>query len=113
MYDAALEVESNIFASQKLKVKVDRKKQYSDPSISKTKLEKMAKMLDILTAEMSKLKDRGKQPVIGKGPNDFAPINLNLFPYRRNNPPAQILQRDRNPAKDQRVRAPFQNVVLE
>ena len=49
----------------------------------------------------------------GKGPNDFPPRNPNFFPYRRNNPPAQILQRDRNQAEDQRIRAPFQNAVLE
>ena len=73
----------------------------------------MAKMLDNLTTEMSRLKDRGKIPVRGKGPNDFAPRNPNFVPYRRNNPPAQILQRDRNQAEDQRIRAPFQNVVLE
>ena len=35
------------------------------------------------------------------------------MPYRRNNPPAQILQRDRNQAKDQRIKAPLQNDVLE
>ena len=48
----------------------------------------------------------------GKGTNDFSPRNPNFVPYRRNNPPTQILQRDRNQAKDQRIRAPFQNVVL-
>ena len=49
----------------------------------------------------------------GKGPNDFVPRNPNFVPYRRNNPPSQILQRDRNPAEYQIIRAPFQNVVLE
>ena len=49
----------------------------------------------------------------GKGPNHFAPRNPNFVPYRRNNPPAQILQRDMNQAEDQRIRAPFQNFVLE
>ena len=49
----------------------------------------------------------------GKGPNDFAPRKPNFFPYKRNNPPAQILQRDRNQVEDQRIRTPFQNVVLE
>ena len=76
MQDAALEVESNIVASQKLKGKMDRKKQYSDPSSPsslETKMQKMAKMLDSLTAEMSKLKDRGQLPVRGKGPDDLLP----------------------------------------
>ena len=94
---------------------MDRKKQSLDPlgdSSSESKMEKMAKMLDSLTAEMSRLKYRGKIPVRGKGPNDFAPKKPNFIPYKRNNPPSQILQRDRNPAEDQRIRSPFQNVVL-
>ena len=49
----------------------------------------------------------------GKGPNDFAPRNPNFVPYRRNNPPTQILERDRNQAEDQIIKAPFQNAVLE
>ena len=116
MQDASLEVESNIVASQKIKEKVDRRKQSSDPlgpSSSENKMEKMSKMLDSLSTEMSKLKDRGQLPVRGKGSNEFAPINPNIFLYRRNNPQAQILQRDRNPAEEQTNRAPFRNVVLE
>ena len=49
----------------------------------------------------------------GKGPNDFAPRKPNFVPYRRNNPPPQILQRDRNQAEDQRIGAPFHNAILE
>ena len=70
---------------------MERKKQPSDPlgdSSLENKIEKMVKMLDSLTADMSRLKDRGKIPVRGKGPNDFSPINPNFVPYRRNNPPA-------------------------
>ena len=70
-------------------------------------------MLDSLTAEMSRMKERGQIPMRGKGPNDFTPRNPIFVPYRRNNPPAQILQRDRNQDEDQIIRAPFQNVVLE
>ena len=58
MQDDSLEVESNIIASQKVKGKIDRK-QPSDPlgaSSSENKMEKMAKMLDSLTTEMSILK---------------------------------------------------------
>ena len=91
---------------------MDIKKQSTDPASLETKMEKMAKMLDNLIVEMSKLKDRGQLPVRGKGPNEFAPRNPNIFPYRRNNPQVQILQRDRNPTEEQRIRAPFQNVVL-
>ena len=60
MQDASLEVESNIVKYQKVKGKMDRKKQPSVPlgdSSSKNKMEKMAKMLGSLTVEMSRLKD--------------------------------------------------------
>ena len=53
MQDASLEVESNIVASQKVKGKIDRKKQPTDPlraSSSENKIDKMAKLLDNLTA---------------------------------------------------------------
>ena len=73
----------------------------------------MTKLLDNLTAEISKLKDQGHLPVRGKGPNDFAPWNPNFVPYRRGDPPVQIHERERNQGEDQRIRAPFQNVVLE
>jgi hypothetical protein len=76
-------------------------------------MEKMAKMLDNLTSEMSKLKVQNQQPARTKEPNAFAPRNPNAFPYRRNNPQVQILQRDRNAADDQRIRPPFQNAMLD
>jgi hypothetical protein len=43
----------------------------------------------------------------------FAPRNPNAFPYRRNNPQTQILQRDRNSNEDQRIKVPLQNVVMD
>jgi hypothetical protein len=114
MQDATLEVESNIMASQKLKGKFERKKSSADPpSSSNTKMEKMAKMLDSLTSEMSKLKIQSQQSVRSKEPNAYAPRNPNAFPYRRNNQRVQILQRNKNAADDQRIRAPFQNAMLE
>jgi hypothetical protein len=86
MQDAALEVESNIMESQKLKEKVERNKfSVEPPSSSNTKMENMAKMLDNLTSEMSKLKIQSQQPARIKEPNDFVPRNPNAFPYRRNN----------------------------
>ena len=60
MQDVALKFESNIVASQKIKGKMDRKKQSSNPlgpSSSDNIMEKMTKILDSLIAEMSKLKD--------------------------------------------------------
>ena len=103
MQDATLEVESNIVASQKVKGKIDRKKQPTHPigvSSSEKNIDKMTKLLDNLTAEISKLKDQGKIPVRGKGPSDFAPQNPNLVPYRRRNPQVQILRREGNQGED-------------
>ena len=73
----------------------------------------MTKILDNLTAEMSKLKDQGNLPTRGKGPSDFAPWNPNFVPYRRGNLHIHILKRERNQGEDQRIRAAFQNDVLE
>ena len=80
---------------------------------SKNKIDKMTKLLDNLTAEMSKLKDQGQIPMRGKGPSDFVPQNPNFVPYKRGNPLVQILKRETNQGEDQRIRTPFQNVVLE
>jgi hypothetical protein len=114
MQDAALEVESNITTSQKLKGRAEKKKSVVEPSSSSSsQMEKMAKMLDSLTSEMSKLKVQNQQPARAKKPNTFAPRNPNAFPYRRNNPQVQILQRDKNLVDDHRVRPPFQNAVLD
>ena len=114
MQNVALEVESNIMASQKLKGKFERKQSSVDPpSSSNTKMENMAKMLDNLTSEMSKLKIQSYQPARIKEPNAYAPKNPNAFPYGRNNQQVQILQREKNATDDQRIRAPFQNEVLE
>jgi hypothetical protein len=57
MQDAALEVESNITTSQQLKGRAEKKKSaVESSSSSNSKMEKMAKLLDSLTSEMSKLK---------------------------------------------------------
>jgi ribonuclease HI len=115
MQDAALEVESNITASQKLKGRAEKKKSVveSSSSSSNSQMEKMAKMLDSLTSEMSKLKVQNQPPAKAKESNTFAPRNPNAFPYRRNNPQTQILQRDRNSNEDQRIKVPLQNVVMD
>jgi ribonuclease HI len=115
MQDAALEVESNITASQKLKGRAEKKKPAveSSSSSSNSQMEKMAKMLDTLTSEMSKLKVQNQTPIRTKEPGNLAPRNPNTFQYRRNNPQTQILQRDRNSNEDQRIRVPLQNVVMD
>jgi ribonuclease HI len=62
---------------------------------------------------MSKMKVQNQTPIRAKEPTNLAPRNPNNFPYRRNNPPTQILQRDRNSNDDQRIRAPLQNVLMD
>lgn len=61
MQDAALEVESNIMAAEKLKSHADRRRQRgeassSSASSSKPKLDKMTKMIESLAVEISKMK---------------------------------------------------------
>ena len=115
MQDAALEVESNITASQKLKGRAERKKPAAESSSSSSniQMEKMAKMIDTLTSEMSKLKFQNQTPAKAKEPSNPAPRNPNALPFRRNNPQTQILQRGRNSNEDQRIRVPLQNVVMD
>jgi hypothetical protein len=101
-----------------LKGNTDRRKPRDEASSSSNanpKLDKMAKMLESLTSEISKLKIENKQPVKGRGTYDYAGRNPNQNPnnFRRNNQPMQILQRERNPTEDQRIKAPLQNVVMD
>ena len=115
MQDAALEVESNIMAAEKLKTHADRRRQRGEASSSSTsssepKLDKMTKMIESLATEISKLKveqSSGKARL----PNTFAPRNPN--PFRRANEQLQIIQRGKEANEDQKVKAPFQNVVME
>ena len=115
MQDAALEVESNIMAPEKLKSHADRRRQrgedsYPSASSSDTKLDKMTRMIESLAAKISKLE---AEPNSGKArlPNTFAPRNSN--PFRRTNEQMQIIQKGKETNEDQRVKAPFQNVVME
>jgi hypothetical protein len=90
MQYASLEVESNILVSHKLKGSVDRKRkkeEASSSSIPNPKIEKLAKMLESLTSEMSKLKIENKQPAKGKGSYEYPHRNPNHNPnnFRRNN----------------------------
>jgi hypothetical protein len=75
----------------------------------------MAKMIESIAFEISKLKIENKQPVKGRGTYDSAGRNPNQNPnnFRRNNQPTQILQRENNPTEDQRIKVPLQNVVMD
>jgi len=92
-------------AAEKLNGNTDRWRQRSEPSSSSdSKIDKMAKMIESLASEVSKLKveqHSGKRRV----PNTFAPPNPN--PYRRANEQLQILQRSKEANEDQRVKVPF------
>jgi hypothetical protein len=92
MQDAALEVESNILASQKWKGDSGRRRPRTEASSSSSadpKFDKMANMLESLTSEISKLKIENKQPVKGRGTYDSAGRNPNQNPnnFKRNNQP--------------------------
>ena len=78
-----------------------------DPNI-----DKMTKMIESLASKISKLK---VQQHLGKGRvhNTFSRRNPNPNPYRRANEQLQILQRSKDANEDQRVKTPFQNVVMD
>jgi len=87
MKDAALDVESNIMAAEKLEIHADRRRQRGEASSSSTsssepKLDKMTKMIESLAVEISKMK---VEKSFGKArlPNTFAPRNPN--PFKREN----------------------------
>ena len=108
-----MEVESNIMAAEKLKGNVDRRRQRGESSSSSNpKIDKMTKMIESLASKISKLEFE-KHPGKGRAPNTFAPKNPHSNPYRRTNEQLQILQRNKDANEDQRVKAPFQNAVME
>jgi len=113
MQDAALEVESNIMATEKLKGNVDRRRKRGKSSSSlNPKIDKMTKMIESLASEISKLKVE-QHPRKGRVHNTFTPTNPNPNPYRRANEQLQILQRSKDANEDKRVKTPFQNVAVD
>jgi hypothetical protein len=112
MQDAAIEVESNILAADRLRNKADadRRKGKSEASTSGTlvphpQVDELTRMVKSLSAEMERMRVEGRQAYKGpqnaeKGggfrrPNNFAPPNVQ-----------KERGRDR---EDQRIQAPFQN----
>ena len=89
MQDAALEVESNILASQKRKGDSDRRRPKNEASSSSNadpKLDKMTKTLKDPTSEIAKLKWESKQPN-----KSFQGVdNRNQNQFRRPNDAPQI-----------------------
>ena len=111
--DAALEVESNIMAAENLKGNTNRRRQRGESSSSlDPKIDRMNKMIESLAFKLSKLKVE-QHPGKGRVLNTFAPRNPNPNPYRRANEQLQNLQRSKDVYEHQRMKTPFQNIVME
>ena len=129
MQDAALEVESNRLASNRLKKEIaqqlyDRKGEKEAPPGSSTshsaegKIDEMAKLVKILTEKLNKLeleKNFSKPvPESERNPNTQNQFRRQFAPHfmpreRRNND----IQRERRENEDQRVPPPLQNNVAD
>jgi hypothetical protein len=114
MQDVALEVESNILATYKLRGKSDRDRRKqkieassSDASGIDPKVDELTKLVKSLSAEMERLNLEGRQA--NRNPQDFGNINN----FRRPNNTPQILQRDQRNREDQKVQTPLQNNLVD
>jgi hypothetical protein len=108
MQDAAIEVESNVLAADRLRNEADvgRRKGKSEastsgPSVPHLQVDELTKMVKSLSAEMERMKVERRQAY--KGPQSTE----NKGGFRRpNNIAPPMMQRDRD---DQKIQAPFQN----
>ena len=108
MQEAAIEVESNILAANKLKAEEnkgvkEKKKQKEDKQASTSKdfsaeekLDEMSNLMKHLASKMSKLEVENR-PAARRPPGI---PNRNLVPFRRPFPPQKSLQRDRRNLDD-------------
>jgi hypothetical protein len=112
MQDAAIEVESNVLAADRLRNKADadRRKGRSEtstsgPSVPHPQVDELTKMVKYLSAEMERMKVEGRQAY--KGPQNAE----NKGGFRRpNNITSPTVQRERGrDREDQKIQAPFQN----
>jgi ribonuclease HI len=112
MQDAAIEVESNVLAADRLRNKADadRRKGRSEastssPSVPHPQVDELTKMVKSLSAEMERMKVEGRQAY--KGPQSAE----NKGGFRRpNNVVSPTVQRERGrDREDQKIQAPFQN----
>ena len=129
MQDSALEVESNILASNILKGNstqqvYDRKGKKEEAPVFSTshsvegKIDEMAKLVKILTAKLNKLelKKNSNNPVQegdknSNNPNQFRrQFAPRFIPRERRN---NDIQRERREAEDQKVPPPLQNNVTD
>jgi hypothetical protein len=112
MQDAAIEVESNVLAADRLRSKtdVDRRKGRSEastsgPSVPHPQVDELTRMVKSLSTEMERMKVEGRQAYKGppnteKGGGFRRPNNINSLTMQREK------GRDR---EDQKIQAPFQN----
>jgi hypothetical protein len=117
MQDAAIEVESNVLAVDRLRNKVvtDRRKgrseaSTSDPSVPHPQVDELTKMVKSLSAEMEKMKFEGKQTY--KNPQNGD--NRGNFRRPNNNVPQIMPREQRNRDRDdQRIQTPLQNNLVD
>jgi len=112
MQDAAIEVESNILATDRLRIQADtnRRKDKSEASTSGTSLphsqvNELTRVMNLLKEEVERLKVERKQ--MYKGPH----TTENRGGFRRPNnftPPTMHREKERD-RDDQKIQAPFQN----
>jgi hypothetical protein len=112
MQDAAIEVESNVLAADRLRSKADADRRRGrskastfDPSVPHPQVDELTKMVKSLSAEMERMRVEGRKTYKGpqiaeskggfKRPNNFTPPNMQ-----------KEKGRDR---EDQKIQAPFQN----
>jgi hypothetical protein len=112
MQDAAIEVESNVLAADRLRNKADadRRKGRSEastsgPLVSHPQVDELTKMVKSLSAEMERMKVEGRQAY--KGPQNAE----NKGGFRRpNHITSPTVQKERGrDREDQKIQAPFQN----
>jgi hypothetical protein len=112
MQDAAIEVESNVLAADRLRSKADADRRKgrseastSDPSVPHPQVDELTRMVKSLSAEMEKMRVEGRQAYKGpqnteKGGGFRRPNNIASLTMHREK------GRDR---EDQKIQAPFQN----
>jgi ribonuclease HI len=112
MQDAAIEVESNVLAADRLRNKADadRRKGRSEASTSGSlaphpQVDELTKMVKSLSAEMERMRMEGRQAY--KGPQ----IAENKGGFRRPNnfTPPNVQKEKGRDREDQKIQAPFQN----
>lgn len=111
MQDAAFEVESNILATERLEDDAECRSQGGkSSSSSEPEIDKLARMIKLLTSEVSKLKVEQYSKEAG------APCSISLLApnlYKEANEHMQILQRKRDTNEDKGERPLLQNIVMK